>query len=201
MCGIIGAVIKNNDTMSLTLLSRLFQQSRIRGMQSYGWATSREMKPRIGSLREAHCAILKLQSGTNFIGHCRYSTSGETPQPLYLKRYPEIVMAFNGNISMKTKPEIEAAYKIKMETDNDGEVFIHYIISGGYSLLIQDPFVSFAGVWLQNNHLWVLRNERRPGWSCTFNGNFFIASTKDIFLRAGFQNPTEIKAYECNSVS
>ena len=195
MCGIIGAVIKNNDQQSLILLSRLFQQSRIRGMQSYGWATSENLKPKIGTLREAHVDIMRLKPCV-FIGHCRYSTSGLTAQPLLIDRYPEMVLAFNGNISMKTKPEMEAAYKIQLQTDNDGEIFIHYVMKGKGIMLIQDPLVSFAGVWFFHDKLWVLRNERRPAWSCTFNDNFFVASTEDIFLRAGFKNPKEIKPYD-----
>ena len=50
---------------------------------------------------------------------------------------------------------------------------------------------SFAGVWLSHSTLYAGRNSRRPLWACKEYGAIWIASTKDIFMRAGFtNNPT-----------
>jgi glutamine phosphoribosylpyrophosphate amidotransferase len=136
------------------------------------------------------------------IAHARYSTSGDwrTPannQPLVVA---EMALAFNGVISMGTKPEFEADFGVTCASDNDGEVFLRRLEGGEPA----DAFIrringSFAGVWLRDGRLYAGRNARRPLWRCYAHGAWWYASTADIFRRAGFAShlaPVPINAVE-----
>ena len=49
---------------------------------------------------------------------------------------------------------------------------------------------SFAGIVLvPDGRMFALHNERRPLWFARGHGADWVASTRDIFLRAGFQDP------------
>jgi glutamine phosphoribosylpyrophosphate amidotransferase len=200
MCGVIGAVINQANKTQAELLSNLFVESRVRGLHSFGWAVNNQEGVQVfhDTLLTMIDEVTKLVHPCLFLGHCRYSTSGDTPQPLNISG---VQLAFNGNIHMGTKEEIEKHFLIDMITDNDGEVFAQAVIAEHCDLvqLISNPAISFAGVWLYKHKLWALRNERRPlYWSTDNYGNIYIASTEDIFVRAGFTN--SIRLFSPNKI-
>jgi glucosamine 6-phosphate synthetase-like amidotransferase/phosphosugar isomerase protein len=65
-------------------------------------------------------------------------------------------------------------------------------------LFINNITGSFAGVWLDNyddgSLLYAARNPRRPLWRSTQYGAVWVASTLDIFLRAGFERAWALPA-------
>jgi glutamine phosphoribosylpyrophosphate amidotransferase len=188
MCGVIGAILRDGDMEAKNFLQDVIYESRVRGLDSFGHAicTKFERKVSHGTLSTMINEAGKSVHPCLFLGHCRYSTSGATPQPLAISSIPNMIFAFNGNIHMGTKEEMEQHFKIKMDTDNDGEVFMRLGQYSGMVDFIKNPAISFAGVWIENNMLFALRNEHRPLWRCDLAGkNVFIASTADIFYRAG----------------
>jgi glutamine phosphoribosylpyrophosphate amidotransferase len=187
MCGVIGAILRDGDMEAKNFLQDIIQESRVRGLHSFGCAicTKDALKISHETLPAMITEASKLVHPCLFLGHCRYSTSGLTPQPLFLPAYPKMVFAFNGNIHMGTKTEMEKHFGFKMDTDNDGEVFMRLNPMDRINFISQ-PSVSFAGIWIEQRKMYVLRNERRPLWRCDMaEGNVFYASTADIFFRAG----------------
>lgn len=171
MCGIIGWKGK----ISELVIDKLIEQSEVRGMHH------------VGEIRERNSGLI----------HCRYITSGETNQPLFV---PTTWLVFNGVIDMGTKKEIEKRWKIKMKTDNDGEIFLQLCKAHVDMMrLISDPAVSFAGIMLDyNGKLKAIRNERRPLWMWKKDRTVILASTKDILVRSGlsYQFASELKPYK-----
>lgn len=207
MCGVIGFATVNPTEGQRDLLARVIHESRVRGLHAFGLAWFN--RDGSGALRShdlktvSEIALEKLQveGPAKVIAHCRYSTSGDwlslaNAQPLTTDR---LALAFNGVISMKTKPEFEAEFNVKCRADNDGEILLRKVEQG------EDPkeFVrsisgSFAGVMLDLKTGWVtaFRNSRRPLWKAEAAGANFIASTRNIFERAGIAGAVEIQPGE-----
>lgn len=194
MCAIIGFISDNPTQQAVDTLKKVFIESKIRGMHAYGYAAIQD-----GHLMEAKSNGLKsllvsINNPTRLIGHCRYSTSGDykdmnNNQPL---RYGEEYLVFNGVIDMRTKAEIEAAYNIKMNSDNDGEIMLQapnrrQLLGSG---------ITFSGLTLNSHALAFFRNEGRPGYKATRFGATYIASTADILRRCLLEpeplNPHEV---------
>lgn len=138
------------------------------------------------------------------IAHCRYSTSGdasvyENNQPILSDK---MALVFNGVIHMGTREEFNRHYNVECSSANDGEVFLKLIQKSreyieeartlpGRILEIHGDW-SFAGLWMDDftrpdTPIWVGRNGKRPLWICTdYLGAKWYASTRDIFMRAGF---------------
>ena len=57
---------------------------------------------------------------------------------------------------------------------------------------------SFAGLVMFGDKIYVIRNERRPAWIVEKFNSTYIASTKDIFLRA--DSSLEPKELEPNKI-
>jgi len=121
-------------------------------------------------------------------------------------------LVFNGVIHMGTKPEFEKEFGVQCTTDNDGEVFLRMLAKADetaegdgtrsahddaehiLNVMDQQSHISFAGCWLDlQGRLWAARNERRPLWRASILDATWYASTRDIFLRAGFPEPTELQ--------
>ena len=182
MCAIVGFISKNPNEKALITLKRLFIESKIRGMHAYGYAATQGksqysnkgnlLKPVLDSIKQPNALI----------GHCRYSTSGDykdmnNNQPI---RYKEEYMVFNGVIDMRTKAEMEQAYKITMNCDNDGEIMLQ--TKNKLDFLQKD--VSFAGIFLSGNTIRLMRNRNRPAYIGFKHDSVYIGSTKDIMQRA-----------------
>tara|TARA_R110002110_G_scaffold243473_2_gene460073 strand:- start:372 stop:785 length:414 start_codon:yes stop_codon:yes gene_type:complete len=114
----------------------------------------------------------------------------------------------NGVIHMGNKSEFEQAFGVKCSVDNDAEIFLRHLEKeddNGDALtplsFINSITGSFAGVWLENHDdglcvLYAARNPRRPLWMSTQHGAVWVASTLDIFLRAGFEGARALPAGE-----
>ena len=162
MCGIVGYSSQDPKPNHFAILHNLIIESSVRGLHSYGYSFVKDDK---------------------LIYHNRYSTSGDyknhkNNQPIHID---DMSLVFNGVIDMRTKRQMEKAYNINMETDNDGEILIQRC--GNDKTLIErfvnDIKGSFAGIILDSdNTMFVIRNKKRPCWILEYENATFIASTR-----------------------
>lgn len=187
MCAVIGAVVRHIDNDCKSKLWKVFQESKIRGIQSFGFVSLNNITRKVlRTLKDSQIesAIDQITDKSLVIMHCRYSTSGNIGQPVSRFGYD---LVFNGNINMGTKEELERAYNLQLITDNDGEVFLHKMLFHNELKLLSAPTTSFFGLVLNlhNKSMWAYRNEKRPGYLYYNNKYTVVASTKDILYRAG----------------
>jgi len=180
MCGILGVVMKQYDPKILHVINQL----KIRGTHAYGiaYVESNEIKRCKSNCIEFVCAQIDRLKLTTFIFHNRYSTSGDykddnNNQPIIVG---DTAMVFNGVISMKTKPEMEQEFDIKMSTDNDGEIMLLKPNE------FYNPSASFAGVFLTKSKCYGVRNNKRPMYLYQDENLQILVSTIDTLKRAGF---------------
>lgn len=204
MCGLIGYEPTGQEIdwkEQRDAFARLARESRIRGMHSYGIATP-TMVLKSHDLDEV---IDAFDASEPTIFHARYSTSGdwrnhENNQPIIIdatERSCRLALAFNGVIDMGTRAEMSERWDVRLETDNDGEIFLRRLLLGqSIASFVGGIAGSFAGVWLEGDVLQCARNARRPLWKCEWPDVKWLASTKDVFVRAGFaaENLREIAA-------
>lgn len=193
MCAIIGFVCPEPNKQAIGTLKKLFIESRIRGKHAYGYAAIQD-----GEVVEQKSNALKpllegIKTPTMMIGHCRYSTSGDykdhkNNQPL---RRGEEWLVFNGVIDMRTKPEMELAHQMSLNSENDGEIMLQtedrlaFLRSG----------ITFSGLVLKSSRLAFFRNDDRPAYKATRYGATFIGSTADI-LRRCLLDPLPLDPFE-----
>jgi asparagine synthetase B (glutamine-hydrolysing) len=187
MCGVVGW-FKEYDHAAV---SRLLIESSIRGIHAFGFTRETEEGIHTEKFHKLENCIAALGEfkPNRFIFHNRYSTSGDfkdhrNNQPIAVQGKS---LVFNGVISQATKPEMENKFSIKMETDNDGEVFV---LKGFDSELVFNNKVSFAGLWWDGGFFYA-RNRSRPLYRTSCG---VIASTADILFKAGFANIFEVPA-------
>jgi asparagine synthetase B (glutamine-hydrolysing) len=189
MCGIVGYVPEHPSSDAPSAFTRLFQESRVRGLHACGLAQPYMGGFHVVRAHEARPIECAFDPARPAIAHARYSLSGDwqvldNNQPIVAAG---MALAFNGVISMATKPEFEAEFGVQCEVDNDGEVFLRCLQRGeAPQAFLARLAGSFAGVWLEDGVLCAARNERRPLWRCVAYGAAWWASTRDIFRRAGF---------------
>ncbi len=205
MCGVIGFASKDPTRSHLLKIISLFKESKIRGLHAFGFTTWEPNWLKDGLATKKFNSILAVEAALReyelnppeiLIGHTRYSTSGDfhdhsNNQPIHV---PGVSLVFNGVISMKTKEEREKEFKTLYTTDNDGEIVSRKIIGGedAESFVAEGRF-SFAGLYMSNGEIKAIRNKNRPLWYSKTDDAVFVASTKDIFRRAGkFSAPIEI---------
>lgn len=205
MCGVIGYFSKSPSDDHVALIERLFEASKIRGLHAFG-ATARAQDGKLmtfktTALREIKQWLRGIPRFDLLIGHTRYSTSGDWRQPE--NNQPIVVagssLVFNGVISQASKKEYEKIFSKTYETGNDGEIFLRKVIDGeDWAQFVREGKFSFAGAFLHNGEAVAIRNKNRPLWSCETADANFLASTQDIFKRAGFshQTPIEVKPGE-----
>lgn len=169
MCGLVGYV----GSVDQKLIDRLVEESTVRGLHHLG----RKIMPKAG------------------IYHTRYCTSGGDHQPIQVgKKW----IAMNGVVDMGTKPEMEKRWNLKLSTDNDAEIALLHTTSASridYFLRLK---VSIAALVLTPTTLKAFRNEERPLWMHEDKrGSIILASTKDIFNRAGVRtNLHQLEPYK-----
>ena len=191
MCGVIGYKPITPQGDSMALFRRLFDESRIRGHHAYGMADSY----RTSKSFQWEEAISWFNPHLPTIGHTRYCQSGDwqvmdNNQPLVVGN---MKLAMNGVIHMGTKEEFEQAYDVQCKVDNDSEIFLQKLAQGrdAAEFIAAIPG-SFAAVWLVGDRLFAGRNARRPLWVTQEYGAKWVASTGDIFKRAGFTKQVEM---------
>jgi len=197
MCGVVAYYSNETDITDLKLVKNLMHQSKIRGLHSFGIAYKH--KDKIVVNKKFDVTEVPINETTMFIGHNRYSTSGNwkehnNNQPI---EHKDSYLVFNGVIDMGTKEEIENKYNIVIESDNDGEIFIQQLQKKVPEKIIKDLNCSFAGAFIKDNKIYCIRNAHRPLWVYVRDESVFIASTKDIFTRCGINNPQPIKENNC----
>lgn len=185
MCGVIGYLPGDpsqlDEDVQETMFERLMLESRVRGTHAFGiytrcsgdffCARSHILDEVIKHFCPSHPAI----------AHCRYSTSGDWQnldncQPIVVESPDGVTraLAFNGIVHMGTREEFEAAFGVRCDSDNDGEVFLRMLenyglvpCAGGTEVMepreaiaatdiVQALSGSFAGVWLRVDP---------PGWA------------------------------------
>ena len=193
MCAIIGFISDNPTAIALETLKKVFIESKIRGMHAYGYAAVQNGVLTEHKSNGLKSLLVSIDKPTRLIGHCRYSTSGDykdmnNNQPL---RFGDEYLVFNGVIDMRTKAEMEAAYKIKMQSDNDGEI----MLQAENRIEMLKSGITFSGLTLKSHALAFFRNEGRPAYRATRYGATYIASTADI-LRRCLLEPEPLNPYE-----
>ncbi len=187
MCGIFGQFTLHPDLEVFNTSAKIMLQSKIRGLHSFGASIpmDKETTKTIKSfeLEELICQ-LRGQRPSSFIFHNRYSTSGDykdhnNNQPVVSGQQS---LVFNGVISMATKEENEKRYGVKLETENDGEILLK---QHDKSTFLKELKGSFAGLWIEGGKIFFYRNDRRPAWYASVENGVLVASTADIFKRAG----------------
>jgi len=198
MCGIVGYFSKNPSMEDAFDLFKLIRQSKIRGVHSYGYSYLSGGKIVTRKFFQNEFRDIKIPTSNFFIYHNRYSTSGdfhnhENNQPIHIDNSS---LCFNGVIDMGTKEEMEERWSIKMETHNDGEVLLKVSEFNPKAMLeLVSRVGSFSGLLLQDRTLYAFTNGMRPMWIYVRGESMFLASTKDIFIRAlGDVEPFQVPA-------
>lgn len=207
MCGLVGYCSYGRVPEHVSLLENLAIQSKIRGLHAFGMSHLTAYAEHATTVKFFNVGALlshiRHAQYDDAIIHARYSTSGDwtiesNNQPLNLRGYS---LVFNGVISMKTKTEMEDEFGVDLCSDNDGELFIHHLLSGGSpQQFVTEIAGSFAGLWYTpDGELYAIRNARRPLWYFhdVFDGGVFFASTKDIITRAVNGNTRYSVPIEC----
>jgi glucosamine 6-phosphate synthetase-like amidotransferase/phosphosugar isomerase protein len=190
MCGIIGYSCCQPVDGHRYWLKNLIIESNIRGTHAYGISYAKSgiiITEKFRTIDGLLKFIEKIDIPENLIIHNRYDTSGdyhviENNQPIQIDNFS---LAFNGVISMRTRIENEKYFGVKLDTDNDGEIFLKlYIDHRNMIHFIDNDNISFAGLMLYKDTLVALRNKKRPLYRIKGEGVTLFASTSDIFKRA-----------------
>lgn len=196
MCGIATTLSKTELTLEeKSFAIKVMKESSIRGVHSFGLSyivNKKIITKKFHKIEECLEHFAKNVT-KEYIFHNRYSTSGDwkehkNNQPILLNNNS---LVFNGVISMKTKEEMEKQFNLKLKTENDGEIFLHHIEKP--LQFIDNKNISFAGLYINKNQVFLLRNNLRPMFYSKFNNTYFIASTADILIRSGLSNPEPTK--------
>lgn len=200
MCCVIGyhptrrMICRDNRDEIEQRFGALMREGRIRGMHHYGISQSFLIAD---ASEDGYSRFLRTEQSPDVetvigffdpalptIAHCRYSTSGESNQPIQVGSWS---VALNGVIDMRTKAEMEAAWGVELQTDNDAELLLALMPR---FLTLRDMIVSMPGsiaaLFLTTHELIAVRNEKRPLWRTDSLGARWYASTRDVFIRAGF---------------
>ena len=203
MCGIIsGSLIdKNYFNNYKNHIINLYLQSQIRGKHATGISCGNDLienhsLPESSELfikEQQFNKILEISKENNLIGHIRYSTSDiDYNQPIRINK--RFSISHNGVITQREFKYWDEHYKnlledYKLKTKNDTELLgiaFYKFIKGDERF---NPFIYFknssiAAVCLYRNKIYFFRNGKRPLYYYKNNKYFFVASTKDIFLRS-----------------
>lgn len=205
MCGIVGYISTNPSENDRYYLFKLIRQSQIRGMHSYGLAWYDNSGLQSKKYYQNEFKTITIPESNAIIFHNRYSTSGDfknhlNNQPIMID---DMALAFNGVIDMRTKEEMQLHWGVEMQTENDGELVLIKSKGNPEEMLnIVRASGSFSGVVLKNEKLFAITNGRRPMWQLIIGESVFIASTKDIFIRAlGDCNPHPVEINTLNEWS
>lgn len=190
MCGVIGFCTDKVNNKQQEILYALMQESKVRGLHSFGIACYGEFVDYIAtkkwfafpSKEEVFQLIVP-----KLIWHNRYSTSGDwksedNNQPITVG---DISVAVNGVLSMKKKSEYEKEYNVKCKTENDAEIFVQRLMQGESPIdFLYKLKGSFAGVFLYKGGVFAMRNNTRPLHWFKKYGAVFVVPTVDVVDRA-----------------
>jgi hypothetical protein len=208
MCGIVGYKLYNTDRAhdAFKVFERLMIEAQVRGKHASGvsWVEGPTWQQgEVKTFKAPICAEALLETAgwtdlsckipKTMIGHCRYSTSGDwhdnnNTQPLST---PQLAIVHNGLVSMATKEEFEADYKIDTETANDSEIFLRHALKGTIAEAFRKvyevaPPIFACGFLDYLGSIYLMRDHLRPLWmfDCPELSMQGFASTQDIIMRA-----------------
>ena len=194
MCGVVGYIEKKYSNDNIDILYKIIGQSKIRGLHSFGYSYYTD---KIVTNKYHTLTNIVLPDAKKIIYHNRYATSGDyqehiNNQPIVRK---DRSLVFNGVLDMRTKQEMQKAYNIVMQTDNDGEILLQKCKSKNDIIkFVTNTKGSFAGLILHKDKLYAIRNAHRPLWRLETDTAIYYASTKDIFKRVDkTYKPIELK--------
>ena len=195
MCGIIGYqnIEGSPDTDGFL---RLIEQSNIRGLHAFGLATvagvTKSLKPfAAGFIRDT------LRSCPAWLYHNRYSTSGDWSEPRNNQPLTRegVSIVMNGVICQEPREVWERVTGWKYLSENDTEILLRKITNGeNISVWLQKTKASVAALILLDGKVCAFRNLKRPLRYVQTDTGILVASTADIFRRAGYTQ--EIKNIE-----
>lgn len=192
MCGIIGFSSYCTTEQDIKWLKALMHESKIRGLHAFGIAYWNGKE--IITIKQSKLNTTQLLQGVNvgvpnvFIFHTRYSTSGdwqkeENNQPITIGN-TSIVM--NGVLSMKPKEEYEKQFNVKCITENDTEILLQKYLQNEnmVDFINKNKEFALASLILDDNVLYMIRNNKRPLYMFENGKSKFVVSTYDIIERA-----------------
>jgi glutamine phosphoribosylpyrophosphate amidotransferase len=192
MCAVGTIMSKHSlDKNNKKLFVNIIEESAVRGLHSFGLAHIQNDKLIVRKFYDMLACIDYFLKNVNasFIYHNRYSTSGdwqnhENNQPIHNDKD---AIVFNGVISMKTKKGMEKEFGLRLENDNDGEIFLKNLKDPLSFIKKRGENISIAALFIKSNKVYAVRNHKRPLWYAKKNQCFYLSSTKDILKRSGFK--------------
>lgn len=195
MCAIIGAVLVKPTETDIETLRNVFRESEIRGMHATGLSYVRDNE----IFTERVCVpagefvenfefeqIINEDGNIYMIGHCRYSTSDlHYNQPLYNQ---SISVVHNGVITQELPENWKKLYGFDCNTRNDTELLLK-TVENGENPLLKWSEASISACELHSDKTFKFyRNGKRPLQVKIMGDSVIVASTKNIFIRAGVEN-------------
>lgn len=204
MCGILAGKILDENYFSFyeKKIKNIFINSMIRGKHASGFSYFKDGKNETFNFPESADLFIKNENFNGFlenvkanffIGHVRYSTSDILyNQPISIKK--NFSLSHNGVITQREYQYWKDDYNLllqdyNLKTKNDTELLGLYLYKFLNKQIEENPFSYFkessiASVVLYKNKIYFLRNGKRPLYYYLSDKYFFIASTKDIFIRS-----------------
>jgi len=194
MCGIIGVELDHITPQQMIKVKELFHQSSIRGVHATGFSYLRNGRVQTISQYGTPDGLFQHQNIEGcienaklcLIAHTRYSTSDlKYNQPLGTG---EMAIVHNGVISQAHPTLWPQQFGLQPRTNNDSELILKCSEKGDIH-----PLVKFKGSMavciLTPDGVFAFRNHERPLWFVNEDNGVVFASTQDILLRSGFQDP------------
>lgn len=184
MCAVIGAYSKSK--VNLELFQKVMIESMIRGKHASGIAWNCHGKLMYRIIDEpANFLSFKNIETNMIIGHARYSTSDlNYNQPLKTEK---IAIVHNGVISQEEPEKWESIYGYKFSTKNDSEIILRQYENKKHPLDLNGSMSAIILDLSEEPTIIFFRNEQRPIYYSS-DKDIFIASTKNILERSGFEN-------------
>jgi glutamine phosphoribosylpyrophosphate amidotransferase len=195
MCAVVGMVLRSPTTEDFQLATRVFHESRIRGLHATGISYVKGGKITTEKLAvPADEFPFEFENYVNedgnlyLIGHCRYSTSDlQYNQPL---GDSSISIVHNGVVTQELPENWKELYGYDTETKNDSELIYKTV---GESPLEKWKDASISAIELYaDKHIRFYRNGKRPIYLSLIQNGCIITSTKDIAIRAGVSMSDEL---------
>ena len=188
MCAVVGMVLRSPTTEDFQMVTRVFHESRIRGLHATGISYVKGGKIITEKLAvPANEFPFEFKNYVNedgslyLIGHCRYSTSDlQYNQPI---GDDSVSIVHNGVVTQELPENWKELYGYDTETKNDSELIYKTV---GESPLEKWEDASISAIELYSDkHIRFYRNGKRPIYLSLIQNGCIITSTKDIAVRAG----------------
>jgi len=190
MCAVIGVVLKSPSNEDFELVTKIFLESKIRGLHATGLSYVKNDKiitekypiP-ADQFKFDFPNYLNEDGNLYLIGHCRYSTSDlQFNQPISNDNFS---IAHNGVITQELPEHWEELFGYKCSTKNDTELLLHTLEEDKSSLHVWNNSSLAVCELHKDKTLRFYRNGKRPLCYMPYKDGYLITSTNDILDRAG----------------